>query len=446
MNGKKPLRTGLELSDDALGALASQYVEAMEPSAGGEPKRREAGEIACRIEEAFAPDGISVAVDRRLEAAREAAQLLQEGGRDAGAIEAALRLAFTPEQQWKPAVQPSGNWREDPLPRKVIWRTGGEGGRILARGQCAVLAGAGKAGKSWLAVSLAIAAAEAKREQWQEGQVCGLAVVPGRALILSYEDSPKEIDLRAEAAGAEPGDVLVLPEPPPVYGYWRDEMSGDRGARWQPLPEWRELWDAIRDAMPQLVVVDTGPKCMGGETTDPGAVIGFLQAVEREARKGEFGVLVLAHDTKAARDAAKSGAELDAGAVAGSSQWHDSPRGVLHLTKTGPGDANRLLECVKASYAEDGWGARLRVRREDGRYAGLELDESLDEAGMTAARRELRIERQAAARDDTDAVKARVSEMAEERKDGKPRRKSSPLKRGSIPWEDRPGDGSGPSP
>ena len=134
MNGGKPSRTEQKLPDEALGALASQYVEAMEPSAGGEPKRQEAREIARRIEEAFAPDGISVAVDRRLEAAREAAQLLQEGGRAAGAIEAALRLAFTPEQQWKPAVQPSGNWREDPLPRKVIWRTGGEGGRILARG------------------------------------------------------------------------------------------------------------------------------------------------------------------------------------------------------------------------------------------------------------------------------------------------------------------------
>ena len=412
MNGKKPSRTEQKLPDEALGALASQYVEAMEPSAGGEPKRREAGEIARRIR--GGPSHLTVSAWPLIVAWRQR-------GRQRNCCRRVEGLRARSKRRCDPHLRrsSSGNrrcnraaiGREDPLPRKVIWRTGGEGGRVLARGQCAILAGAGKAGKSWLAVSLAIAAAQARREQWAEGQACGLAVVPGRVLILSYEDSPKEIDLRAEAAGAEPGDVLVLPEPPPVYGYWRDEMSGDRGARWQPLPEWRELWDAIRDAAPQLVIVDTGPKCMGGETTDPGAVIGFLQAVEREARKGAFGVLVLAHDTKAARDAAKSGAELDAGAVAGSGQWHDAPRGVLHLTKTGPGDANRLLECVKASYAEDGWGARLRVRREDGRYAGLELDERLDEAGMAEARRELRIERQAAAQKETKAVKSRVAEL-----------------------------------
>ena len=101
------------------------------------------------------------------------------------------------------------------------------------------------------------------------------------------------------------------------------------------------MWDAIHEIDPVLVVIDTGPKAMGGETMDPGAIIGFQQALEHEARNGtsQPAVLVLAHDTKAARDGARTGAELDTGAIAGNAQWHDSPRGVLHLTKTGPGDA-----------------------------------------------------------------------------------------------------------
>ena len=31
-------------------------------------------------------------------------------------------------------------------------------------------------------------------------------------------------------------------------------------------------WDAVRASEPVMVVVDTGPKAMGGETNDPGAL------------------------------------------------------------------------------------------------------------------------------------------------------------------------------
>ena len=100
---------------------------------------------------------------------------------------------------------------------------------------------------------------------------------------------------------------------------------------------------------------------MGGETNDGGAVIAFLQALEGEARRGGFGVLLTAHDTKAHRNQVKAGEAPDAGAIAGSGQWHDSPRGVLYLSKHGPGDAPRILEAVKCSYGRDGWGASLHT-------------------------------------------------------------------------------------
>lgn len=294
-----------------------------------------------------------------------------------------------------PVVRPSGTWRHEPLPAPVVWRDRGADGDesgapahcVVAVGEVAVLAGAGKGGKSYLAVGLGVAAAAAHGEGRAYGVTCGLRVLAGRVLIVSYEDAPKRIDERVSAMAGGPEDVNLVPHPPPIYGY-------DRGSgRWGPVGAWSVLWDAVRDAAPKLVVVDTAPKAMGGETNDPGAVIGFLAALEREARRGRFAILVLAHDTKASRDAARSGAELDAGAVAGSGQWHDSPRGVLHLAKMGPGDAPRLLECVKASYGPDGWGARLEVRYgATARYAGLALAEGglLDEEGLREARREFR--------------------------------------------------------
>lgn len=302
---------------------------------------------------------------------------------EAAARELFARVTIPDPAPAVPVVRPSGDWRAAPQPAPVLWRDDPSrkyADSMAAAGEVAVLAGAGKGGKSYLAVALAIAAAQAARNGQPYGDTCGLRIRAGRVVILSYEDGPKRIDMRAAAMGGDPGDVLILPDPPRVYGM--DPLT----RRWGETAAWAATWAAIRAVKPVLVVIDTGPKAMGGETNDPGAVIGFLQAMEREARGGDFAVLVTAHDTKAARDASRSGAELDAGAIAGSGQWHDSPRGVLHLTKTGPGDADRILEAVKCSYGRDGWGARLAVLYCSGHYAGLQVSARLDDAGVQAAR------------------------------------------------------------
>ena len=280
------------------------------------------------------------------------------------------------------AIRASDIWRNEPDPPPVLWRDSEKEycDSLAAEGEVAVLTGAGKVGKSYVIVSVAVASARAEKENQPYGAACGLRIRPGRVVILSYEDAPKRIDMRAEAMGGEVGDVLLLPRPPCIFGF--DPES----RQWCEAPDWSATWKAIRDVNPVLVAVDTGPKAMGGETRDTGAVIGFLQALEREARAGGFAVLVTAHDTKASRDATQSGAELGAGAIAGSAQWHDSARGVLHLTKTGPGDAGRILEAVKCNYGADGWGARLRVHYRRNRYAGLVLDARLNESEVQMAR------------------------------------------------------------
>ena len=296
---------------------------------------------------------------------------------------AAMMTGDRPSMKSSVVFHPSSHWRQEAQPAPVLWRDDERyADAVLSVGEVAVLAGAGKGGKSYLCIALAKAAAEAGDNDY--GAACGLRITARPVVILSYEDSPKRIDMRAASMGAPENAVLVTDNPAPLYRPGRQTRTWLRSEMWQPT------WDGIATCKPSLVVIDTGPKAMLGETLDPAAIIGFLQEVEREARAGNFGVLITAHDTKAARDSARRGDTLDAGVIAGSAQWHDSPRGVLHLTKEGPGDSPRLLEAVKCSYGRDGWGARLSVRHNNGHYAGLELAEHLDEAGVAEARENLK--------------------------------------------------------
>ena len=118
-------------------------------------------------------------------------------------------------------------------------------------------------------------------------------------------------------------------------------------------------------------------------TNDTGPVRAFLRALTAEAEAAGVGVLLVAHDTKAARNAAAHGEDPGAGVVAGSAAWYDGARGVLSVV----GSDDRLLECVKANYGRTGWGARLRERTgAAGAFRGLELVTSLNRAELEAAK------------------------------------------------------------
>lgn len=288
------------------------------------------------------------------------------------------------------AVQWSGDFRDTPEPTPILWRDD-PGARfadpVVCAGECAVLAGAGAAGKSWLTIRLAVEAAKAVDAGEQSGAACGLRVRAGRVILVSWEMSPKRIDMATDAMGA-PHGIPCLPYPPPLFppdpdSYGRVHAEG---------PDWRGVWDALARASPALLVFDTGPKAMGGADVNATApVIAFMQAVERELQEiGECAALVICHDTKAMRDAARDGEDMGAGAIAGSGQWYDSPRGALHLSKV-KGAETRFLECIKASNGREHWGARLvPMREKGGRYAGLELDGDdarIDPGDMIAARK-----------------------------------------------------------
>ena len=226
----------------------------------------------------------------------------------------------------------------------MIWRDHAQfPDAVLSSGEVAMLSGAGKSGKSYIALALAVAAAQAQAKGGDYGEACGLRVAARPVIILSYEDAPKRIDQRAANMDTS-ASVRLIPDPPQLFRFDADHPA--MGPFFRLVP--RVGGDPRR-----------GPRPGGGRHRPEGdgrrdqrrrRSDRVPTAIEGEARSGGFGVLLTAHDTKAHRNQVKAGEAPGAGAIAGSGQWHDSPRGVLYLSKHGPGDAPRILEAVKCSY------------------------------------------------------------------------------------------------
>ena len=256
------------------------------------------------------------------------------------------------------------------LPRPVLWRDTGnpgvtpeQGGTVLCAGEVAILSGPGEAGKSTVSVALAHAAREG-------GTACGLHVARGRVAVLSYEDSGPRLAHR-----------FTWYAPPDAWAHVRRA----RGAAplWEADPDrrdsgpsafWRPWWDAVADFGAGLVVIDPASVAAAGLSPSDGAAVrAFLLGVTEEAARSGAGVLIVAHDTKQARNEARAGIGPGPGAVAGSGQWHDGARAVLHLSGAGPDD-KRLIVAAKSNYGPSGWGARLAPRWDGDKWHGLTLD------------------------------------------------------------------------
>ena len=110
-----------------------------------------------------------------------------------------------------------------------------------------------------------------------------------------------------------------------------------------------------------------------------------MRALAQLADASGAGVLIVAHDTKGARNEARAGGDPGAGAVAGSATWYDAARGVLYMRRDPNNHDFRLIECLKANHGRARWGARLGERFEGGEFAGLELRDRLDPDAMAGA-------------------------------------------------------------
>ena len=369
---------------DASSLVALHVIAATVPSAAN------ADYYATRVQRAYARRWLATRTPETLARNPHAdeAQLLEGLELEVGRVR---ELLAGPGAAAAPVLVSVADYSDAPQPAPVLWRDNPTApdstdvDAVLSVGEVAILASAGGLGKSTLVLELASAAVAAASMDRAYLPSCGLAVAAGPVVVVSYEDSPARIAQRLKwcNAGKVPAAVHIAPDPAPLW-----VATADRGGESHPGAQWDAVWRAVRDIGARLVVIDPVSAALADvSTTETGPVRSFLRALTAEALTVGAAVLLVAHDTKAARNAVASGADPGAGVVAGSAAWYDGARGVLSLVRD-PASNDRLVECVKANYGRTGWGARLTERTgPGGAFRGLELGAALERADIEAAKR-----------------------------------------------------------
>ena len=270
---------------------------------------------------------------------------------------------------------------EQPAP--VLWRDPdprtdpGDIDAVLSVGELAILASAGGLGKSCLTLALAVEAAIAAEDGREYGNACGLRVKADGAVLVSYEDSPARIGNRLRwFTKTAPEELHLWANPEPLF----QTDPENRGAVTK-CTAWEQLWTEIKAVRPSLVIIDPVSAALAdADTSQTGPARTFIRELSQEAAIADCGVLLVAHDTKSARNLALAGQDPGAGAVAGSAAWYDGARGVLTLVPDPTASDSRLLVAIKANYGRTGWGAQLTERFEAGRFRGLELQARMEPA------------------------------------------------------------------
>ena len=247
---------------------------------------------------------------------------------------------------------------DPPAPVLSIPRPDGRrDGAVLSVGTVGLLAGAGGAAKTTLALQVALAAAATP--DGADREACGgaLIVAGGPVVVATYEDAPPVIRdrvLRMVEHGANLSDGLdhgldhlhlldlsgwPLYGPPAGFGYSAPPTAADG---------WAPLWAAVEATGARLVVIDPALAAFTGESNAAGPVRSFIGALAGEAAKRRAAVLLIAHSSKAAR--APDARPYDPGQIGGSSHWTDGARGALSLSRTADAPDRHRLAIVKANY------------------------------------------------------------------------------------------------
>lgn len=254
-------------------------------------------------------------------------------------------------QDAPPSFRPLADWQGQPAPKPVIWHQPGENRNpwpLVSMGEPGIISAPGGSGKSYLSLAIARAAVTGEHGG-SPGDALGLKVRPSNVLLISYEDSP--IRLCHRMGDDVPDGIEILPEPGPLVEIGLE--GGYRGG---------DAWATLKAtcagaAIPPLVIIDPiGAAIEGLDQSDAAAVRFFMQGLAEL----NAGVLLIAHDTKGARNAARAGDDPGAGVVAGSSAWQDRARAVAYLRSGPRGCEFRILEVTKANHGPAGWGIGLR--------------------------------------------------------------------------------------
>lgn len=280
-------------------------------------------------------------------------------------------LEAVPERGDLRAPPSVAQWWDAPPPVPVLWGMDGAAGPaalvrdiLLAEGEVAVLSGAGGVGKSFVTLQWALAAARG------DGSALGFGVRRGPVLLVSYEDSPVRIAQRLRAIGATRADcaeIRVLEAPGSLHVCDRD---GQHAA-----PMWRYLWDQAAVMRAQLIVLDPAHELIeGADEPGAGVVRRLIGDLSQMAAKIGAAVLIVTHDTKAARSA--GGDDPGPGAVGGSRAWTDRPRAGLYVVRNEELGKQRTLRCFKANHGPAGWKVNVRERTNaSGKFGGFEFDD-----------------------------------------------------------------------
>ena len=270
-------------------------------------------------------------------------------------------LADADRQEGIPCVAIPDVQGEFPSP---LIRAHNMSGAILSAGTVTLLAGAGGAAKSRLALQLAVTLAMASKAQPATLEPLAGAILDGRrggpVLYLTYEDAPAVVawaarslaghldDGQRGAASEALGRVYVMGmRGRALFG----PAAGDLyNARPSPLPALAQVASNAERLAPTLIVVDPALSAYVGESNAAAPVRDFMAALEDLAAPIGAGVLLLAHSNKAAR--ARTGNQkpdpFDAGQVGGSTHWVDGARAALSLTVEAEG--RRRLAVLKSNY------------------------------------------------------------------------------------------------
>ena len=278
--------------------------------------------------------------------------------------------------------RPLTDWREAAEPAAVVWRhddsPGAEGWPLVSVGEPAILSGAGGTGKSYVALALALSAVRAGAGG--NGDALGFGLRGGPVLLVAYEDSgPRLAGRMGRIAGGRkniPDGLHVMPDPGPLFQTGGPRRPGEV----EPTATWTALWQAAAALRPSLIILDPAAELIeGADANQPGPVRAFMRALAAESEHHKAGVLIVAHDTKEARNNARDGNMPGAGAVAGSAAWQDRARGVAYMGPAPMGSVpgGRQIDVIKSNHGRDGWGMTLTARynRLEG-FAGWKLAET----------------------------------------------------------------------
>ena len=277
---------------------------------------------------------------------------------------------------------------KDEIPQPLIWQGINTNRPLLREGQVCLLSGTAGTGKSFYALSLAIAGA-CKKDR--HGEAGGLSVRTDETAdcvaYLSYEESGEELRARLQQIAPRDGfdteealmRVYFYPEPPKL---WKPDPKNPLVG--MPGLDWDNFWLNNKAFKRRWVILDNAESMMAAwDTNAPGAVRDFMNALVREARHYKMGVLLITHPTKSATTELRSGL-ITPGVVAGSAAYWNSARSVAVLWDVD--ERRTVLELVKSNHGPRGWGVLLERREAAPVWSGFEFKRHLESKDIQALR------------------------------------------------------------